>query len=102
MNQYRAEQVQPLTISNRFGDFYNLPPPTQGLASLLILAIYDRLYQPHFTEAEQVHYWIEATKQAFRVRDTYVADPRRMKKPAQEFLTEKQIQIYLNEIFFQS
>lgn len=75
---YSAQEVTPLSVTTRFGQCYNLPAPTQGLASLLILAIYDRLYKPEWNEAARVHSLIEATKQAFMVRDREVVDPRRL------------------------
>src|SRR6187431_451662 len=60
LQDYSARVVKPLSVSTRFGRCYNLPAPTQGVASLLILAIYDRLYQSEWSEAERVHGLIEA------------------------------------------
>lgn len=78
LEAYSAQEVNPLSITTRFGTCYNLPAPTQGIASLLILGIYDRLYKPEWDEAERVHCLVEATKQAFMLRDREVADPRRL------------------------
>jgi gamma-glutamyltranspeptidase/glutathione hydrolase len=67
---------------------YNLPPPTQGLASLIILGVFDRL---GCTEAEGfpfLHGLVESTKQAFWVRDRVVTDPAYMKEDPVNFLTE--------------
>ena len=75
LQSYAAQEVKPLSVSTRFGSFYNLPAPTQGIASLLILAIYDRIIQPEWDQAERIHALIEATKQAFIVRDLEVTDP---------------------------
>lgn len=89
--QYRAQLVEPLSIAiagvsgagigqNRGAQIFNLPAPTQGVASLLILAIYDYLVQNRMPgdEADHVHYLVEATKQAFLVRDREVTDPSRL------------------------
>lgn len=89
---YRASVVTPLAVNTRFGRCYNLPAPTQGLASLLILAIYDRLYRPEWSEAERVHALVEATKLAFQVRDRELADPRLMNDHASHWLTEPVIE----------
>ena len=40
---FAAQQVAPLSVALDVGTVYNMPPPTQGLASLMILAIYERL-----------------------------------------------------------
>ncbi|MDF3013321.1 MAG: gamma-glutamyltransferase [Cellvibrio sp.] len=91
LQNYRAQVVKPLSVNTRFGRCYNLPAPTQGVASLLILAIYDRLYQSHWSETERVHGLIEATKLAFLVRDREVADPRRLSERWPELLDDEHI-----------
>src|SRR5204862_7703378 len=40
---YHASIADPLSVKLNVGTVYNTPPPTQGLASLIILALYDRL-----------------------------------------------------------
>ena len=71
----RAEVQSPLSVQTSLAQLFNLGAPTQGVASLLILAIYDQLYQADWSELQRVHHLIEATKQAFLVRDREVADP---------------------------
>ncbi|WP_226662573.1 gamma-glutamyltransferase family protein [Microbulbifer aggregans] len=71
----RADLQSPLSVKTSFAQLFNLGAPTQGVASLLILAIYDQLYQEDWDELQRVHHLIEATKQAFLVRDREVADP---------------------------
>jgi gamma-glutamyltranspeptidase/glutathione hydrolase len=82
LQAHRASTVQPLSVKVTGATLYNLTPPTQGLASLLILAIFDRLRQRHrIDEAEGVaylHALVEATKQAFKVRNRHLADPATM------------------------
>lgn len=91
LQTYNAEEVAPLAVKTGFGRCFNLPAPTQGLASLLILAIYDRLFQPEWDEAARVHGLIEATKQAFMVRDREVLDPRRLSPNWPSLLTDRVI-----------
>ncbi|KMS53169.1 gamma-glutamyltransferase family protein [Sphingobium cupriresistens] len=54
---------------------YNSAPPTQGFASLLILALFDRLCAGSAEGFDHVHGLVEATKQAFLIRDAHVGDP---------------------------
>ena len=73
--RYRATIVEPLTVAVTCGTLANTPPPTQGIASLLLLALFDRLGVTTAEGFDHVHGLIEATKRAFRVRDRYVTDP---------------------------
>lgn len=91
LQTYAAQEVKPLSVSTRFGSFYNLPAPTQGIASLLILAIYDRITQPEWCQAERIHALIEATKQAFIVRDREVTDERRLSENWADLLSDEHI-----------
>jgi gamma-glutamyltranspeptidase len=70
-------------LSLRLGDatLYNMGPPTQGIASLLILGLFDKLRQPGWSpdNPEGIHALVEATKQAFRLRDRHITDPAQMR-----------------------
>jgi gamma-glutamyltranspeptidase/glutathione hydrolase len=72
---------------------YNMPPPTQGLVSLLILGILDALQvgKADPASADYVHLCVEAVKQAFRVRDQYLTDPAYMTADAQGFLVPETV-----------
>ena len=72
---YQAKVVTPLVANIRHGQVFNLPAPTQGFASLLLLASYDRLAQDDWTEADAIHAIIECTKHAFHLRERWIADP---------------------------
>jgi oxamate amidohydrolase len=84
--RHRAFVTEPLTVTTANGTIANTPPPTQGLASLLILAIFDRLDVKTAEGFDHVHGLIEATKRAFRVRDRYVTDPDRLAHPPDRYL----------------
>jgi gamma-glutamyltranspeptidase/glutathione hydrolase len=82
----RASVVKPLSVTIPAGTLFNTPPPTQGFAALMILALFDRL---GITEAEgfdHVHTLVEATKRAFRLRDRFLSDPARMPEKVDDFL----------------
>ena len=72
---HRARVVDPLTVRLGRGTVYNMPPPTQGLASLMILALFDRLGVTVDEGFDHLHGLIEATKQAFLIRNAKVMDP---------------------------
>lgn len=83
---HRAEEVTPLSVRAAGARLYNMPPPTQGLASLLILALFDRLPIAGGESFGHVHGLVEATKQAFLIRDTHVHDPARVTLDCQGLL----------------
>lgn len=72
---HRATRPAPLSVAVREGTLYNSAPPTQGFASLLILALFDRFSPQSADSFAHVHALVEATKQAFLLRDRHVADP---------------------------
>jgi oxamate amidohydrolase len=85
----RAGLTEPLSLVIDAGTIYNLPPPTQGIASLIILGLFTRLRVPTAESFDHVHGLIEATKRAFRVRDRLVTDPDRLPQPLAPFLEAK-------------
>ncbi|MPS68558.1 MAG: gamma-glutamyltransferase [Novosphingobium sp.] len=72
---HRATRPQPLSVPIRGASLYNSAPPTQGFASLVILALFDRLAADGPGGFAHVHGLVEATKQAFLLRDAHVGDP---------------------------
>ena len=89
MRRYHASIAEPLSVKLNAGTLYNTPPPTQGLASLIILALYERLRVREAESFEFAHGLVEATKRAFRVRDRVVTDPVRVPQPPAQFLEAK-------------
>jgi oxamate amidohydrolase len=73
--RYRAALTEPLSIELPQGSVYNTDAPTQGVASLMILALFDRLGVKEAESFDHIHGLIEATKRALRVRDRVVTDP---------------------------
>jgi gamma-glutamyltranspeptidase/glutathione hydrolase len=83
---FRARRVTPLSLRIRRGTLYNMPPPTQGLASLIILGLADRLDLAGADDFGFVHRLVEATKRAFDVRDRVVTDPAHMREDPAAYL----------------
>lgn len=88
---YRAQQVAPLAVKTSLGTLYNMTPPTQGIASLMILALFDRLAVAEGESFAHIHGLIEATKQAFLLRNAELGDPATMREPAQDWLAESRL-----------
>ena len=86
LERYEASIKEPLSVALQAGTLYNTPPSTQGLASLIILALYERLRVTEAETSEHVHGIVEATKRAFLVRDTYVTDPAQLPHPPARYL----------------
>lgn len=57
---------------------FNTPPPTQGLAAVMILGLVERQAPAVAESFEHVHTIVEATKVAFKVRNAHVGDPLHM------------------------
>jgi oxamate amidohydrolase len=95
---HQAQFVKPLRRLLSVGAIYNLPPPTQGIAALLILGIYDRIRAEKPGGFEHVHRLVEATKRAFLIRDAVVTCPSRLSRPLAAFLTDKAIEAEAAEI----
>src|SRR5712691_323385 len=89
LERCRATLAEPLWVALEAGTVFNTPPPTQGLASLMILALFDRARIAEADGFDHVHGLVEATKRAFRVRDRVVADPDRLPHPVDRFLDPK-------------
>ncbi len=90
---HRARLRDPLALAHSAGTLLNMTPPTQGLVSLLILGILDELELQKVgpATADYVHLCVEATKQAFRVRDRYITDPDRMAVDPRDLLRRDHI-----------
>ncbi|WP_375459349.1 gamma-glutamyltransferase family protein [uncultured Enterovirga sp.] len=84
---FRAVAREPLQARLRHATVYNKAPPTQGMAALLILGIYERLGVTGAEGVRHHHGLIEATKRAFRIRDRVVTDFRELRHDPATFLT---------------
>jgi gamma-glutamyltranspeptidase len=87
LEQYRAWVDAPLSVGIQAGALYNAPPPTQGLASLIILGVFGRLRVADAESFAHIHGLVEATKRAFRVRDRVITDPDRITVDLDRYLS---------------
>lgn len=87
LENHRATVDEPLSVRTQAGTLYNSPPPTQGLASLMILALFERMRVTQAESFEHIHALVEATKRAFRVRDRVITDPGKMVGDLDQYLS---------------
>ena len=83
---FTAERVAPLSLDVSAGRLFNMTPPTQGVSALMILGLFDRLGVREAEGFAHLHGLIEATKQAFILRNAGLADPDAMPEPAAAWL----------------
>jgi gamma-glutamyltranspeptidase/glutathione hydrolase len=89
LERCRATLAEPLSVTLDAGRAFNTPPPTQGLASLIILALFERLRVPQGEGFDHIHTLVEATKRAFGVRDRVITDPDDLPHPVDRYLDAK-------------
>ena len=81
LNDHQAQMVSPLSLQleNRGHNtrVFNMTPPSQGLVSLMILGLMDRVkgWDLDPEGAAFIHAQVEATKLAFSIRDQHLTDP---------------------------
>jgi oxamate amidohydrolase len=71
--RHEARLREPLSLRLDDVTLYNTPPPTQGIASLIILGLFERLGVKRGESFDHVHGLVEASKKALAVRDANVS-----------------------------
>jgi gamma-glutamyltranspeptidase/glutathione hydrolase len=88
LRDFDAEWVDPISTTYRDWRVYEIPPNTQGIAALMMLALMEQfpLREYGFASASSLHVLIEAKKLAYADMLHYVADPRFAAVPVGELL----------------
>jgi gamma-glutamyltranspeptidase len=89
LEAYRAVWREPLSLRLQNHTIYNAPPPTQGLASLVLLGIFDRLGVTEPESFAHIHGLIEASKRALAIRDRVCTDFDQLRHRPDDFLTQE-------------
>lgn len=84
----KAEWVAPISAPYREVTLWQMPPATQGLATLQMARIVEKFPMATLGEAERLHVIAEAKKLAFADRAVWIADPRKQKLPVQALLAD--------------
>jgi gamma-glutamyltranspeptidase/glutathione hydrolase len=88
LNRHQSIQVDPLQLSLGETVLFNMPPPTQGISSLMLLGIFSRLRVEYADRFEYIHGLLESTKRAFIYRDRYLTDPEHMTIHPRQLLSD--------------
>jgi len=85
---------EPLSLPHSRGTLFNVPPPSQGIVSLILLGLSDRLAWFEGGGGEDfahLHGLVEATKRAFLVRNAEVTDPAFMSVTPETLLSAERL-----------
>src|SRR5580658_10601015 len=88
----RATLGRPLRLKLPVAELFNCPPPSQGLASLLILGIFSRLPAAQPDGFAHIHGIIESTKLAFAVRDREIGHCEHDGSALEQYLTSRELE----------
>ena len=89
LESYRAEWVEPISISYKGFNVWEIPPNGHGIVALMALNILKNDQFAARDLADSFHRQIEAMKLAFADGQRYVADPRFMKVSVEQLLSEE-------------
>ena len=92
LRAYHARTRPPLVLHLPGRTLFNAPPPTQGLASLALLGIFEALHAPRDGGFAHIHGLIEATKRALSIRDRVCTDHGHLDHDPASFLTPAALQ----------
>lgn len=87
LRTYEARWREPVSTRIPGATLYNNPPPTQGLASLILHGVFAGLDAPEAESFAHIHGLIEASKRAYAIRDRVVTDFDRMVVDPADYLT---------------
>jgi gamma-glutamyltranspeptidase / glutathione hydrolase len=86
---HSSEWVEPISAMYRGHQVFECPPNGQGLAALMILRTLEGFdLSDKCAEVDRIHLIAEATKAAYRARDAFFGDPRHVKVPVENFLSD--------------
>jgi gamma-glutamyltranspeptidase/glutathione hydrolase len=85
-----SSYVEPISVRYRGADLYELPPSNQGIVALIMLRVLERLgtISDDPLSTERYHLMMEAGRQAYAMRDAFVADPDMAKVPVEHMLSD--------------
>lgn len=87
LRRHEARLREPLSLALAGATLHSMPPPSQGLATFIILGLAERLDLKRSGGFEHLHGLIEAVKCAGAIRDREITDPGLMNTDPASFLT---------------
>ncbi|MCD9024723.1 gamma-glutamyltransferase [Cohnella silvisoli] len=88
---HRCDWVEPLSVTYRGKDIYQMPPNSQGFSLLMMLNILETINLEGIPRhsAEFYHLVTEVIKRAFSYRDMYLSDPDFVSVPIEQLLSKE-------------
>ncbi|MBI4246047.1 MAG: gamma-glutamyltransferase [Candidatus Rokubacteria bacterium] len=88
---HTGEWAEPIAATYRGRTVWQTPPPTQGLAALLVLNVLEGfpLAKLPLHSVEHLHLLIEAVKLAYADRDRWIGDPAHARVPVPSLLDKE-------------
>jgi gamma-glutamyltranspeptidase/glutathione hydrolase len=90
LQHYRAIRRKPTRVNYRGYDVYSMAPPSSGGSTVgAALNLLERIprYQ-QLSEADKIHYFLEASRYAFADRNVFIADPAFIRVPLRGLLSD--------------
>ncbi|MHB8883640.1 MAG: gamma-glutamyltransferase family protein [Methylovirgula sp.] len=91
LETYHAVLREPLSLAFKGRTLYNSQPPTQGIVSLFILGLFERLGVTQVESYEHIHGLVEAAKRGLALRDRICTDFRQLPRDPADFLTAEML-----------
>jgi gamma-glutamyltranspeptidase/glutathione hydrolase len=91
-NNTKSDFVIPITAEYKGHTIWECPPNGQGVTALVILKMLEQFDLAGMSEVDRIHVLAECTKIAYRLRDTYVADPDHDTVPVDWMLSDASMQ----------
>ncbi|TQE99710.1 MAG: gamma-glutamyltransferase family protein [Spiribacter salinus] len=92
MEEFRVQWVEPISISYRGFDVWEIPPNGVGLVTLASLRMLEAFDLHDRSDPAKVHRQIEALKLAYVDGNTYIADPDWMRVGVRAMLDERYLE----------
>jgi gamma-glutamyltranspeptidase / glutathione hydrolase len=89
LEAYKPEWVEPISVSYRGYDVWEIPPNGQGLIALLALNTLKNFNFDHKESIETYHKQIEAMKLAFADGKKYITDEKHMSQKVSDLLSDQ-------------
>jgi len=98
--RHRSVRRRPLTMATSGATLYTTPPPTQGLTTLMIIGLFERLKIKgnHGFGIDAIHGLVEASKLAYEIRDRHITDPAFMAVHATTYIADPVLDRMAREI----
>ena len=97
---YRASLGEPISTGYRDRIVYEMPPSTQGITTLHMLKLLEEydLRSIGLNSSERVKLFLKAAQIAYKVRDSYITDPRYMGLSVDYLLSSEFIEMLKGEM----